>query len=92
MAKQENKAVPRPKSSEKNEAIDIKSLIYQYLAYWYWFLLALIIAGIMAFFYNRYTTTVHQITSTMMVDPSQASSPVTGAGLSSESMFQGFSR
>jgi len=25
-----------------------------------------------------------------MVDPSQASSPVTGAGLSSESMFQGF--
>ncbi len=90
MIKQENKTVPKSKGSEANEPVDIKKVIYQYMNHWYWFLLAIIIAVILAFFYNRYTTTVYNITTTMMVDPSQASSPVTGAGLSSESMFQGF--
>ena len=39
----------------ENEQIDIKGIIFRYLAYWPWFLITVILALALAFYYLRYT-------------------------------------
>src|SRR5690554_3447808 len=46
----------------ENDQIDIKGLIFRYLAYWPWILMSVVLMGVGAFLYlryepNRYTTT-----------------------------------
>ncbi|WP_299153991.1 exopolysaccharide transport family protein [uncultured Christiangramia sp.] len=61
-------------TEENNSSnFDLKAELYKYLVYWKWILLGLILGGLIAFLYNRYTIPQYQTTSTLiMVDDQEA--------------------
>ncbi|MFW5752190.1 MAG: GumC family protein, partial [bacterium] len=76
--------------SYDEDAIDLKKIIFRLLHNWYWFLLAIVLALSAAFLYNRYTTRVYEIDSSLLVEEENISSPL-GGGRSDEQggLFQG---
>ncbi len=51
----------------KEETVDIKSLIFKYLRHWYWFVIALVIALTVAYFYNKFSETVYRTNATVLI-------------------------
>ena len=55
-------------SEEKNESnFDLKAELYKYLAYWKWILFGLLLGGVLAYLYNRYTIPKYRTQSTMLI-------------------------
>lgn len=55
-------------TEEKEESnFDLKAELFKYLAYWKWILLGLIIGGVLAFLYNRYTIPQYSTEATMII-------------------------
>jgi len=51
----------------QEETVDIKSLIFKYLRYWYWFVIAVAIALTAAYFYNKFAETVYRTSATVLI-------------------------
>jgi capsular exopolysaccharide synthesis family protein len=73
----------------RNET-DVKKIVLQVLRNWYWFVFCLLIAGALAFFYNRYTTPLVRVQSNILMQETNSSSPLSG-GMEKGDVFQGFS-
>lgn len=50
---------------------DLKSEIYKYLAYWHWLLIGLLLGGLVAYLYNRYSIPEYRSEATMMINQSE---------------------
>lgn len=59
------------------QSIDIKNLIYNFLSHWYLFAGGAIIALIIGFLVNRYTTDVFQTTGTVLIKEDRSVDPTT---------------
>ncbi|MBT7395751.1 MAG: hypothetical protein HN778_13030 [Prolixibacteraceae bacterium] len=73
----------------EDDSIDIKKIIFKFLRYWYWFVLSVILAGGFAYTYVRYTTPIYEISSTLLVEEDQVSSPLLGGAGATGNVFQG---
>ncbi len=65
-----------PNYSDRNnidteEAFDYKSLAFKLLRYWYFFVLTVFIALIIAFLFNKYTKPVYEISTTLLINDSR---------------------
>ena len=74
----------------QNNDMDVRRLVFQLLHHWYWFVLTVIIALFLAYLYNRYTTPVYKIRSSILIEEKKATSPLSG-GMENGGVFQGFS-
>ncbi|WP_026915737.1 GumC family protein [Christiangramia portivictoriae] len=55
-------------TEEKEESnFDLKAELFKYLAYWKWILLGLILGGVLAYLYNRYTIPQYSTEATMII-------------------------
>jgi tyrosine-protein kinase Etk/Wzc len=72
-----------------DDTLEIKKIIHRFAYNWYWFVAAAVLAGGVAFAYNRYTPPVYEVQSTMLVDEGNAGSPLTALYGRSQGMFQG---
>lgn len=71
---------------QKNEdVIDLKKLFNLILANWYYFLIALVIALVCAFLYNKYTIPVYRVSATLLINEEQRSFT-----MGNEQIFGGF--
>lgn len=52
---------------DDNQQEDIKRLIFKYLRYWPWFIVGVLIALVLAFLYNRYTSNVYHTESEIKI-------------------------
>src|SRR5690606_15238834 len=50
-----------------SEEINIKEIVQKYLRNWYLFVIGVLLAGIVAFLYLRYTTPQYRISSTLLI-------------------------
>ncbi len=53
--------------------LDFKKIIYTFLQYWLWYLIAFIVCFVMAFVYLRYTTPLYKITSKILIKDDKGS-------------------
>lgn len=51
----------------EEESIDLKNIIIKVISYWYLFVIGIIVAMIIGFFYNRYTPKVYQVSASVFV-------------------------
>jgi len=79
----------QPRYLQEEDTIDIKKLVLRLLSYWYWFVLCIILSLGIAFFYNRYTTRVYEISSSLLIDAGKSVSPLSGGGGEGD-LFGGF--
>ena len=56
-----------PPGSFPEESMDIKKLLFRFLRNWYWLILGLAIGLTLAFLQLRYSTTVYEVTSTILI-------------------------
>jgi len=55
-------------NEEKEEStFDLKAEIYKYLIYWKWILFGVLVGGLLAYLYNRYTIPKYNTVATMMI-------------------------
>jgi len=55
-------------TEERQESnFDLKAELYKYLAYWKWILFGILIGGLIAYLYNRYTIPKFNTVATMMI-------------------------
>lgn len=52
---------------ENNDNFDLRLVLLKYLRYWYWFIIALVVALGLAFFYLQYATRIYKITSVLLI-------------------------
>ncbi|MFN4764387.1 GumC family protein [Gillisia sp. Q332] len=54
-------------TEEKESNFDLKAEIFKYLAYWKWLLFGLLLGGLIAYLYNRYTIPQYSTQASLMV-------------------------
>ncbi len=54
-------------TEEKESNFDLKAEIFKYLAYWKWLLFGLLLGGLIAYLYNRYTIPQYYTQASLMV-------------------------
>ncbi|MBK5194222.1 MAG: tyrosine protein kinase, partial [Flavobacteriaceae bacterium] len=54
-------------TEEKESNFDLKAEIFKYLAYWKWLLFGLLLGGLIAYLYNRYTIPQYWTEASMMI-------------------------
>ena len=76
---------------QEEETIDLRKLFFRLLRNWYWFLLCLMIAGGLAFLYNRYSEPVYEQTTRILINKGNSqTSPFSQGGGVSSNVFSGF--
>lgn len=58
-----------------DQSLDLKGIIGNYLRHWKWFLLSIVLCGILAFLYLRYATPKYQAKASIQVLEENSSSP-----------------
>ena len=56
-----------PRQANEEQTIDIKQLLYTALHYWYLFAIAVVVALVIGFIVNRYSTKVYQTAGTVLI-------------------------
>ncbi|TVZ28353.1 capsular exopolysaccharide synthesis family protein [Gillisia sp. Hel_I_86] len=54
-------------TEEKESNFDLKGELYKYLGYWKWLVFGLLLGGVIAFLFNRYTIPKYRSESSMMI-------------------------
>ena len=57
----------KPQQSNEEQSVDIKQLIYVFLNHWYLFVICVVVALVVGFIINRYSTNVYQTAGTIMI-------------------------
>ena len=52
---------------QHEESIDIKALFFKFISHWYLFALTIFVAVIVAFMFNKYTSPVYEVNTTVLV-------------------------
>ncbi len=73
-----------------SDEIYLKKIIIKYLNNWHWFLLSLVLMGLIAFLYNRYSPTVYTISTSILIESKKQESPMAGTSFTDDNVFQGF--
>ncbi len=68
---------------QQEESIDIKALFFKFVRYWYLFALTVFVAIVVAFLFNKYTSPVYEVNTTVLVKDDK------GGALSAASMLGG---
>ena len=66
---------------QREESVDYKAIFLKFFRYWYFFILSVIIALTIAYFFNKYATPVYEISSRMLVKDPQKVDPQTMIGM-----------
>src|SRR5665647_1936843 len=69
----------------QEEVVDLRKLFFKLLSYWQFFVLALFVALICAWFYNRYTLTKYRVTSTLLIEENKKP-----GAIGTDQLLQGF--
>jgi len=56
-----------PFMPHKEDEIDLKVLLFNYLQYWHWIAICMFLGVVFAFLFNRYATNIYKIESTVLV-------------------------
>ncbi|MEN8225144.1 MAG: polysaccharide biosynthesis tyrosine autokinase, partial [Bacteroidota bacterium] len=79
MSEQENFYNP----DTREESVDYKALFFKFFRYWYFFVLAIILALSIAYLFNRFTQPVYEVSSTMMINDPEKLDPQAMIGMGS---------
>ena len=60
-------------NNNEEQSIDIKQLIYTALSHWYLFVIFVVLALVVGFFINRYSTNIYQTTGTILINEGRSS-------------------
>ena len=60
-------------NNNEEQSIDIKQFIYTALSHWYLFVIFVVLALIVGFFINRYSTNIYQTTGTILINEGRSS-------------------
>ena len=63
----QNDNMNRPQQRNEEQAVDIKQLIYIFLSHWYLFAICVLVALVVGFLINRYSTNVYQTAGTVLI-------------------------
>ena len=80
-----NQLVTHQDVQENN--IDFKKIIYNFLAYWHWFLISLIACFILAYIFLYFATALYKVHATLLVENVQSSSSSTTSSLDESSLL-----
>ncbi len=67
MNNNESQELNRPVQMQEEDSIDIKTLIIKFLSYWYLFIIFGLFALVGGYLYNRYTSDVYQVSSSIYI-------------------------
>jgi tyrosine-protein kinase Etk/Wzc len=70
----------------QEEVVDLRKLFFKLLSYWQYFVIALFIALICAWLYNRYTLTKYRVTSALLIEENKKSGAIGGT----DQLLKGF--
>lgn len=59
--------VNMPDYQQQEENIDFKQIFFKFLRYWYLFALAIFVALVIAFLFNKYTTPTYEVSTTVLI-------------------------
>lgn len=65
-------------SAQEDSSEDLKKIVLQYLKYWPWFIICLVIAVSMAFIYLRYSTNIYQTNAQVKILKDQSGLDLSG--------------
>ena len=54
-------------NQQKEESVDYKALFFKFYRYWYFFIITIFIALLIAFLFNKYTKPIYKVTTTVLV-------------------------
>ena len=72
------------------DEIYLKKIALKYLNNWYWFIVSVALMLFIAFLYNRYSPTIYNISTSILIESKKQESPLTGTSFSDDNVFQGF--
>lgn len=72
-----------------DDSVDIKKITQRILRNWYWFVLSILVAGGLAYVYNRYSTPVYMVNSTMLLEEDYNNSPPLSGMGQTGNVFEG---
>jgi len=55
----------------EEESFDLRNFIFKYLRIWPWFIVSVVLCGIMAWLYLRYSTPIFNVSATLLVKDEQ---------------------
>ena len=84
MSEQENTYNP----DLREESVDYKAIFLKFFRYWYFFVLSIIIAFTIAYFFNKFATPVYEISSRMLINDPEKIDPQTMIGMGSYGRIQ----
>ena len=67
---------PQNQIPQQEEVVDLRKLFFKLLSYWHYFAIALAVALICAWLYNRYAPTKYRVTSTLLIEEDKKSSAI----------------
>jgi capsular exopolysaccharide synthesis family protein len=67
---------PLNQKPQMEEVVDLRKLFFKLFSYWHYFVIALAVALICAWLYNRYATTRYRVTSTLLIEEDKKSSAI----------------
>jgi capsular exopolysaccharide synthesis family protein len=70
---------------QQEEVIDLRKLFFKLLSYWHFFALAMVVALICAWLYNRFTIPKYRVTSTLLIEEDKKSGTI-----GTDQLLQGF--
>jgi hypothetical protein len=65
-----NSNTPNPQTAfmpQKEDEIDLKVLLFNYLKYWYWIAICMFLGFLSAYIFNRYAINIYKVESTVLV-------------------------
>jgi capsular exopolysaccharide synthesis family protein len=82
-----NSTYPIPETElPQEDIVDLRKLFFKLLSYWHFFVLALGVALLCAWLYNRYATTRYRVTSTLLIEEDKKG----GAAIGTNQLLEGF--
>ena len=61
-----------PQQTNEEQSIDIKQMIFNALSHWYLFVIFVVLALVIGFVINRYSTNIYQTTGTILINESRS--------------------
>ena len=68
---------------EREESFDYKAFFLKFLRYWYFFVLSVLVALLIAYLFNRFTPPVYEVSSSLMLNDPEKLDPQTMIGMGS---------
>jgi len=81
-----NNNQPIDNDQPQEEVVDLRKLFFRLLSYWQYFALALFIALVCAWLYNRYSLTKYRVTSSLLIEENKKSGTLGGT----DQLLKGF--